>query len=264
MNNVNENVVDRFLSVLTDLDLPLFGWTATKTRISSEKRDVRVALTGGFAKVAFSVFHKEFPIVLVVSDDVRDIMTQKTEEKFLARAQYHRVNADKKHATTTIVIPAGLPASMPFDILPEMPANAIPAVQLQLNLNPPNLINDENDGGGDKVSERLIAQLEFTAEEEKRLEDLRRTKSKLKDKFDSFDWTTVGFGEAQEGTIGNYTFYFGPAKSLEGKFFYKINGDKENRNTLQDAKDAAFESFWLVLQAKESLKKKQQQMTAGD
>jgi hypothetical protein len=234
------NSVDRYLEIVTKLGLPKFGWKLMTTKVESSKRDIRTSFTGGFAKVAFAIHHTDVPFVVIVSDDVRDVLTTKNEDKFNIRATYHRSRSD---ADSRKPKQLALPFEEDFvEITPDTPleANAIPAE-----------IKVYSD---DKVANKLIARFENPDPDEVRAQELREKKAALKDNFDNFKWTNIGFGEAQEGTIGNYTFYFGPSKT-EGKFFYKINGvrcrDSENRNTLDEVKDKAFESFWLVLLAKE-------------
>ncbi len=240
------NSVDRYLEVISKLGLPKFGWKLMTTKVESSKRDIRTSFTGGFAKVAFAIHHTDVPFVVIVSDDVRDVLTTKNEDKFNIRATYHRSRSDADSRKTA---PKQLP--LPFEedfveITPDSPseANAIPAQVVYSD---------------DKVANKLIARFENPDPEEIRAQELREKKTNLKENFDNFKWTVLGFGEAQEGTIGNYTFYFGPSK-IEGKFFYKINGvrcrDSENRNTLDEVKDKAFESFWLVLLAKEKISHK--------
>jgi hypothetical protein len=235
------NSVDRYLEVITKLGLPRFGWKLMTTKVESNKRDIRTSFTGGFAKVAFAIHHNDVPFVVIVSDDVRDVLTTKNEDKFNIRATYHRTRSD---ADSRKPKQLALPVD-DIDILPEFPleADAIPA--------------EVKVYSDDKVANKLIAK--FDDPETLRAEKIRQDKIATKINFDNHKWSTIGFGEAQEGTIGNYTFYFGPSR-IEGKFFYKINGvrcrDSENRNTLDEVKDKAFESFWLVLLAKEKPAKK--------
>lgn len=123
---------------------------------------------------------------------------------------------------------------------------SVPAIPAMHNLPAEELKSNKDDD--DKVANRLI-------EEDERVQKLREKKLLLKEKFDSFQWNDVGFaGEAQTGTIGPYTFYFGPS-SDDGRWFYKINeiacSRKKNRNTLEEAKADAFESFWKIIVAKE-------------
>jgi hypothetical protein len=220
---MSKNVVDRYLDTVNRLGLPKFGWIAHKSKFKSEARDIPTSFTGGFAKNIFLLRHDDVPFVIAVSDEVREVLTACNESTFNDKAANHRKRAESEAPSKKTAKAVAVPATI---------ANPTP-------------VNDE-----DKVAQTLI-----DAENDERLQKLREKKEALKEKFDSFRWSDVGFaGEAQTGTIGHFTFYFGPS-SDDGRWFYKINdvscSRKKNRNTLEEVKADAFESFWKIVLARE-------------
>ena len=215
-----QNVVDRYLQVMSEVDLPQFGWKCLESKFTSDKRNIRVSLTGGFAKVAFGVWHEDVEFTMLVSDEVRDVITQQSEAAFSERADYHRARNEVKAKS------------------------AVPV-----------------------VSESFAAEAKALAPENKNFiskiladEQYAPQKKIAKEKFNQVRWESLGFNEALEGEFAGYTFYFGPSRH-EGQFFFKINGvgcsPRENRQSLEAAKEAGFEQWWQIVLAKERAKTKE-------
>lgn len=217
---MQENTVDRYLNVMTEVDLPQFGWKCLETKFVSDKRNIRVSLTGGFAKVAFGVWHEDVEFTMLVSDEVRDVITQQTENAFVERANYHRARNEVKQKPAPVVV-----------------SEAFAAEAKALSPENKTFIN------------KFLADEQFSEQ-----------KKMAKEKFDKNRWESLGFNEAFEGDFAGCTFYVGPSRH-EGQFFFKINGvgcsPRENRHSIEAAKEAAFEQWWQIVLAKERAKNKE-------
>lgn len=217
---MQENTVDRYLSVMSDVDLPQFGWKCLETKFTSDKRNIRVSLTGGFAKVAFGVWHEDVEFTMLVSDEVRDVITQQSEDAFVERAGYHRARNEVKHKPATPVV-----------------SEAFAAEAKALNPETKTFIA------------KVLADEQYLAQ-----------KKVAKERFNNNRWESLGFNEAFESDFAGYTFYVGPSRH-EGQFFFKINGvgcsPRENRRSIEAAKEAAFEQWWQIVLAKERAKNKE-------
>lgn len=233
------NIVDRYLGTVEKLGLPKYGWKTLKTAFTSPKRDIRMSFTGGFAKHAFAIFHADVPFTILVSDEVRDVLTTKSEKTFIERANFHKERAAIiKEEKTAVAYPVMIQ----------------PVITEQITEDP--IVKN----GGKIIAQEAFVEKVIQQTEDPVIKKRLEQKAKLKKLFDNHRWDGVGFaGEGETGTFMDYLFYFGPSRY--GNWYFKINevscSRKRNQPTLEQVKEAAFESLWTILMKRQEEKTQQ-------